>query len=34
MLAHCITPEIGTYRFDLNEDWRAGVCVMRRERIV
>ena len=34
MLAHCITPEIETYRFDLNEDWRAGVCVMRRERIV
>jgi hypothetical protein len=28
-LACCITPEIEMYRFDLNEDWRAGVRVMR-----
>jgi hypothetical protein len=32
-LARCITPEIEIYRYDLNEDWRAGVRVMRRERI-
>jgi hypothetical protein len=30
-LAHAITPAIEIYRFDLNEDWRAGVRVMRRE---
>lgn len=30
MLARLITPEIELYRFDLNEDWRAGVRVMRR----
>ncbi|HEX6184228.1 MAG TPA: hypothetical protein VFZ44_10150 [Pyrinomonadaceae bacterium] len=29
-LARCIRPEIELYRFDLNEDWRAGVRVMRR----
>jgi hypothetical protein len=29
-LARCITTEIEMYRFDLNEDWRAGVRVMRR----
>ncbi|HEV3469763.1 MAG TPA: hypothetical protein VG148_10615, partial [Pyrinomonadaceae bacterium] len=29
-LARCLTPEIEIYRFDLNEDWRAGVRVMRR----
>ena len=29
-LARCITPDIEIYRFDLNEDWRAGVRVMRR----
>jgi hypothetical protein len=33
-LASCITPEIEMYRFDLNEDWRAGVRVMRRVRVV
>ena len=32
-LAHFITPEIKMYRFDLNEDWRAGVRVMRRTRV-
>ena len=32
-LAHCITPEIEMYRFDLNEDWRAGVRVARRVRV-
>ena len=29
-LAQCITPEIEIYRFDINEDWRAGVRVVRR----
>ncbi|MCA1634527.1 MAG: hypothetical protein LC802_12740 [Acidobacteria bacterium] len=32
-LAHMITPEIEMYRFDLNEDWRAGVRVARRVRV-
>ena len=31
LLAHTIDPIIELYRFDLNEDWRAGVRVMRRE---
>jgi hypothetical protein len=30
MLAKAIDPEIEIYRFDINEDWRAGVRVMRR----
>ena len=30
LLARAITPEIEMYRFDINEDWRAGVRVMRR----
>ncbi|MCA1619169.1 MAG: hypothetical protein LC795_07635 [Acidobacteria bacterium] len=29
-LARCVRPEIEMYRFDLNEDWRAGVRVARR----
>jgi hypothetical protein len=29
-LARLISPDIRLYRFDLNEDWRAGVCVVRR----
>ncbi|HEV2914163.1 MAG TPA: hypothetical protein VGX92_12855 [Pyrinomonadaceae bacterium] len=29
-LARAIDPRIETYRFDLNEDWRAGIRVMRR----
>ncbi|PYS45947.1 MAG: hypothetical protein DMF68_20700 [Acidobacteria bacterium] len=29
-LARAITPSIEIYRFDINEDWRAGVRVMRR----
>lgn len=29
-LARAVRPEIQTYRFDLNEDWRAGVRVVRR----
>ncbi|MDQ3816234.1 MAG: hypothetical protein M3362_00920, partial [Acidobacteriota bacterium] len=29
-LARCVRPEIETYRLDLNEDWRAGVRVVRR----
>lgn len=29
-IARTISPEIECYRFDLNEDWRAGVRVMRR----
>jgi hypothetical protein len=31
LLAQSVTPEIEIYRFDINEDWRAGVRVMRRE---
>jgi hypothetical protein len=31
-LAKLITREIEIYRFDINEDWRAGVRVMRRTR--
>lgn len=30
LLASTLTPEIEIYRFDINEDWRAGVRVMRR----
>jgi hypothetical protein len=33
LLARAITPQIEIYRFDLNEDWRAGVRVMRRENL-
>lgn len=32
-LAHCIASDIELYRFDINEDWRAGVRVMRRMRV-
>ena len=32
-LAHCISHDIEIYRFDINEDWRSGVRVMRRLRI-
>ena len=32
-LAHCISSDIEIYRFDINENWRAGVRVMRRERV-
>jgi hypothetical protein len=32
-LARCVRPEIEIYRFDLNEDWRAGVRVARRVRV-
>ena len=32
-LAHCIAPDIEVYRFDINEDWRVGVRVMRRMRV-
>jgi hypothetical protein len=32
-LAHCISSHIEIYRFDINEDWRTGVRVMRRERV-
>jgi hypothetical protein len=32
-LAHCISSDIEVYRFDINEDWRTGVRVMRRERV-
>jgi acyl-coenzyme A thioesterase PaaI-like protein len=31
-LARMVAPEIEIYRFDLNEDWRAGVHVVRRTR--
>ena len=29
-LAHAVSTDIEMYRFDINEDWRAGVRVMRR----
>jgi hypothetical protein len=29
-LAQAIDPRVPIYRFDINEDWRAGVRVMRR----
>ena len=32
-LARCISEEIEIYRFDINEDWRSGVRVMRRLRV-
>ncbi len=32
-LARSIAPDIDIYRFDINEDWRAGVRVMRRLRV-
>lgn len=32
-LARLIAPDIEIYRFDINEDWRAGVRVMRRLRV-
>jgi hypothetical protein len=32
-LARCISTDIEIYRFDINEDWRAGVRVMRRMRV-
>ena len=31
-LAQCISPDIEIYRFDINEDWRSGVRVMRRHK--
>jgi hypothetical protein len=32
-LARCISHDIEIYRFDINEDWRSGVRVMRRLRV-
>ena len=32
-LARCISSDIEIYRFDINEDWRSGVRVMRRMRV-
>lgn len=32
-LARTIAPDIEIYRFDINEDWRAGVRVVRRDRV-
>jgi hypothetical protein len=32
-LARTIAPDIEVYRFDINEEWRAGVRVVRRERV-
>lgn len=32
-LARMIAPDIEVYRFDINEDWRGGVRVVRRERV-
>ena len=32
-LSRCIANDIEIYRFDINEDWRAGVRVMRRMRV-
>jgi hypothetical protein len=33
ILARCISSDIEIYRFDINEDWRTGVRVMRRMRV-
>jgi hypothetical protein len=33
LLARSIAHDIEIYRFDINEDWRAGVRVMRRLRV-
>jgi hypothetical protein len=32
-LARAVTPRVETYRIDINEDWRAGVRVVRRTRV-
>ena len=32
-LARTVAPDIEIYRFDINENWRAGVRVMRRMRV-
>ncbi|PWT87975.1 MAG: hypothetical protein C5B55_13905 [Blastocatellia bacterium] len=32
-LARCVSTEIELYRFDINEDWRSGVRVMRRMKV-
>jgi hypothetical protein len=32
-LARSIDPDIEIYRFDINEDWRRSVRVMRRQRV-
>ncbi len=32
-MAHAIAPDLEIYRFDINEDWRSGIRVMRRMRI-
>lgn len=32
-LARCISDDIEIYRFDINEDWRSGIRVMRRMRV-
>jgi hypothetical protein len=32
-LAKCIAREIEIYKFEINEDWRSGVRVMRRTRV-
>jgi hypothetical protein len=32
-LARCIASDVEIYRFDINEDWRSGVRVMRRMRV-
>ena len=32
-LARAVAPDIEIYRFDINEDWRAGVRVVRREQV-
>ena len=33
MLAKCIASDIEIYKFEINEDWRSGVRVMRRSRV-
>jgi hypothetical protein len=33
ILAQCISSDLEIYRFDINEDWRTGIRVMRRERV-
>jgi len=32
-LARTIAPDIEIYRFDINEDWRSAVRVVRRDRV-
>ena len=33
ILAKCIAGDVEIYKFEINEDWRSGVRVMRRSRV-